>query len=94
MRGGELPPVLWHWHVSLLSQKKRKKKVETHTSIIGNEIANQLANDITTLDEPTPTPHMHMPHTIPYCLIGTPIGAHNKAIYTLQAYMHKENREI
>ena len=27
--GGQLPQVLWHWPLGLLSQKKKKKKTQT-----------------------------------------------------------------
>ena len=49
---------------------------------------------MTTLDKPTPTPHVHIPYTTPYCMNGTPIGAHNGALCDLQTYMHKENHEL
>lgn len=34
------------------------------------QIFNQLTNDGTTLDKPTPTPQIHIAHTTPYWLDG------------------------
>lgn len=41
-------------------------KMRAHTSMIGNNIANQLANDGTTLAKPTTTLQIHIDHTTPY----------------------------
>jgi len=33
LSGGQLPHMLWHWHVDLLSQKERNKKQENYYSL-------------------------------------------------------------
>ena len=35
-------------------------KIRAHTGIVGNEIADTLANEGTTKEKPTPTPHIHV----------------------------------
>lgn len=61
--------------------------------IIGNEIADQLANEGTLLDKPTNIPWIHITHTTPHWLKGVPTGTHTGAIYNLQAYINKEHMD-
>ena len=60
-----------HVLIFVIVPKCRKSPKLTNIVIIGNDIANQLTNDGTTLDKPTSAPRTYIVHTIPYWLIGT-----------------------
>ena len=42
--GGQLPPVLWRWHVGLLSQKKKKEKKDR------NSVKSHVSSEIDSSD--------------------------------------------
>src|SRR5450631_3142170 len=63
-----------------------------HTRIIGNEIADQLANNGVLLNKPTNTSRIHTAHTTPYWLNGVPTGTHTGVIRNLQTYVNKEHK--
>ena len=70
-------------------------KVRAHSSIIGNEIANTLANEGTLKDKPHNTPHIHIAHRTPYWLANCPTVTDDGALCNLRTTIWKEhgNRE-
>jgi hypothetical protein len=59
-------------------------KVRAHSGIIGNEIADTLANEGTLKEKPTTTPHIHIAHPTPYWLASCPTATHDGAIRNLR----------
>jgi hypothetical protein len=58
-------------------------KVCAHTCITKNEIVNTLANEGTTKEKPTNTPHIHIAHPTPYWPARCPTTTHDGAIRNL-----------
>ena len=75
--------ILWTKHIITI------QKVKAHIRILGNKIANQLANEGTTCNKPTPTPHIHIAHTIVCWLNRIPTSEHHVEIRNLQTYINK-----
>jgi viroplasmin and RNaseH domain-containing protein len=51
-------------------------KVQAHTGISGNEMADILANEGTLKEKPDKTRHIHIAHSSPYWLASTPTTTH------------------
>ena len=66
-------------------------KVRAHSGIIGNEIADTLANEGTLKAKSSPTPHIHIAHQTPYWLASCPIATHDGAIRNLSTFITKEH---
>ena len=62
-------------------------KVRAHTCIIGNEIADTLANKGTHKEKPSPTPQIRIAHPTPYWLVSCPTTTHNGAIRNLSTFL-------
>ena len=52
------------------------QKARAHIKFLGNEFIYKLANEGTTCNKPTPTPHSQVAHTILYWLDGIPTSEH------------------
>lgn len=61
-------------------------KIQAHTSIQSNELADALANKGSLKITITPIPHIHAAHTIPYKLAKPPL--------TTKLHMHHQNSTI
>jgi len=75
--------IYWTPHLSHIH------KVRAHTGIIGNEIADTLANEGTTKEKPTSTPHIHIAHATPYWLASCPTATRDEAIRNLHTFITK-----
>ena len=51
-------------------------RVWAHTCIMGNEIADTLANEGTLKKKPSATPHINLAHAMPYWLASSPTATH------------------
>jgi hypothetical protein len=59
------------------------------TGIMGNEIADTLANEGTLKEKPSATPHIHLAHATPYWLANCPTATHDVAIRNLHTFVTK-----
>lgn len=60
------------------------QNVRARIGISVNEITGQPANEGTTNNKPTPTPHIHIAPTIPYLLNEIQTCEHHREVYNLQ----------
>ena len=76
----------------MVHTQNHNSKVREHMGRIGNEIADQLADDGSLLDKFHNTLRIHTAHTTSYWLKGVSTDTHTSTICNLQTYINKEHK--